>query len=542
MQSPAQPRPVRLGLLLDAKLQERWTAEALRLALAVPGVSLCAIALLRGAAPRRDGRLFALMDQVDRRVRCRRERLFSRVDATRGLAAPLIEVPAAIRGGTWSMDEAAAEGLRGCGADVWLCFTHRPAHRPLPAIARLGVWGLEIGAGTPAVHSWAGAAEIAAACPVTMTAVADYMRPAGADLYRTFGATVGSSVRRNRLRALCKGLRLFARLLAGLVQDGDGWTPPPHASAPPPARYPAGRAPTVAAVTRLCGRIAATVSVNRWARLRWREQWRIAYCFFDRADGQARCAAPRWRYLVPPPDRLWADPFVAEHEGRHFIYFEELAGGEERGRIMTAEVFADAEPGPAVVALERPYHLSYPFVFRWNGAHYMLPETGANRSVELYRCEGLPSAWRLDRVLLDGIAAFDATLWQAAGRWWMFVNIAEPGADCNDELHLYWSDAPVGPWTAHRANPVVSDVRRARSAGPLFAGNGALFRPSQDSSRVYGEAVIINRIDALDEREYRETPVFRIQPGVRGDVRCVHTVGGAGRVGVMDVLVRRRRW
>ena len=537
MAPPAAHPPIRIGVLLDARNQEGWAAEAIRHALAVPGASLHAVALLRDAAPRRAARLFSLVDGLDRRARCRGEPLFARVDATAGLAAPELTVRLADGADGWTLDAAAAARLCGCDVDVWLCFTRRPASRPLPRIARHGVWSLEIGTGTPAACAWAGAAEIIDAAPVTLVAVVDYMRTPGADLYRSFGATIGSSVRRNRLRALCKGLRLFARLLPGLARDGDGWRPPACASVPPPAPYPARSRPTPAAVLRLCRRIAATVSANRWARLRWREQWRIAYCFFDGSGGPAR-----WRYLVPPPDRLWADPFVAEQEGRHFIFFEELAGASGRGRIMAAEVSERGEPGPAVPALERPYHLSYPFLFRWNGAHYMLPETGENRSVELYRCERLPGPWRLDRVLLHDIRAFDATLCEAAGRWWMFVNVAEPGADCNDELHLYWSTSPVGPWTAHAVNPVVTDVRRARGAGPLFCGDGALFRPSQDSSRVYGEAVVLNRVDLLNEREYRESPVMRIRPGPQGGVRCIHTFGGTGRVGVMDLLVRQRRW
>ncbi|HEY7739818.1 MAG TPA: hypothetical protein VIB01_04300 [Steroidobacteraceae bacterium] len=537
MSPPAPHPPIRIGVLLDARRQEGWTAEAIRHALAVPGASLHAVALLRNAAPRRAARLFSLVDGLDRRARCRGEPLFARVDATAGLAAPVLAVRAAGGEGGWTLDAASAARLRDCDVDVWLCFTRRPAARPLPRIARRGVWSLEIGNGTPAASAWAGAAEIIASTPVTMVAVVDYMRAPGADLYRSFGATIGSSVRRNRLRALCKGLRLFARLLPGLARDGDGWSPPAGASVPPPAPYPARSRPTPAAVMRLCSRIAATVSANRWARLRWREQWRIAYCFFDGCGGAAR-----WRYLVPPPDRLWADPFVAEEAGRHFIFFEELAGASGRGRIMAAEVSERGGPGPVVPVLERPYHLSYPFLFRWNGAHYMLPETGENHSVELYRCERLPGPWRLERVLLRDIFAVDATLCEAAGRWWMFVNVAEPGADCNDELHLYWSAVPVGPWTAHAANPVVTDVRRARGAGPLFTGNGALFRPSQDSSRVYGEAVIVNQVEVLNEREYRESPVVRIRPGSQGGVRCIHTFGGSGRVGVMDLLVRHRRW
>jgi hypothetical protein len=172
----------------------------------------------------------------------------------------------------------------------------------------------------------------------------------------------------------------------------------------------------------------------------------------------------------------------------------------------------------------------------------MMPETGENRTVEVYRCERFPDRWALHKVLLSNIAAFDATLVREAGRWWMFVNVAEPGADPNEELHLYWSDSPLGPWAPHVANPVLSDVRRARGAGPLFRRDGVLYRPSQDCSAAYGSAVSINRVDVLSTERYQETPVGRMDPDRAAGMRCMHTFGAAGRLRVLDFVVRRSRW
>ncbi len=188
--------------------------------------------------------------------------------------------------------------------------------------------------------------------------------------------------------------------------------------------------------------------------------------------------------------------------------------------------------------LQWPYHLSYPFVFDWEGTLYMIPDTMENRTVELYRCEEFPHRWRLHRVLLRDLDAVDATLWSDGSRWWMFVNVAEPGVDNTDELHLYWSVTPLGPWTAHPANPVVSDVRCARPAGPLFSRDRNLFRPSQDCSQGYGHSVLINRVQVLSESSYQETAVDRIAADWRRDVGRVHTVGGSKRLRVIDCMAR----
>jgi hypothetical protein len=208
---------------------------------------------------------------------------------------------------------------------------------------------------------------------------------------------------------------------------------------------------------------------------------------------------------------------------------------------MVVEVFEDGEAGAPQIALECSYHLSYPFIFEWEGALYMMPETATNGTLEVYRCEEFPLRWRLERVVLDNISAYDATLWKDGERWWMFVNVAEPGADSSDELHLYWSTTPLGPWTPHRANPIVSDVRSARPAGPIFPRDGMLYRPSQDCSLAYGHSVLVNRVDVLNEDEYRETTVQRVSPGWRKDILHVHTFGGTQRLRVVDYLVRRQQ-
>jgi glycosyltransferase involved in cell wall biosynthesis len=531
--------PVTLGVLLDGKFQEGWVLDAVRQALAAPGVTLAAVALARGTVRQSfASRLHSLLDRLDRRMRCRGEQLFIPTHVAAEFDAPLLNVEVASHSDGWCLDEAGAAALRQREVDVWLCFAANPPRRPMNPVSRLGVWGIEIGQDVSATNIWGGVMELGAESPVTMVSVIDYAEPGDGLLYRTFGATITNSVRRNRLGSLHKGISFFRRILERHARDGDAWR---HAGsgAPVPARYPTLREPTVGAVGRLSWRLASNVAVTRWRSLNWRDQWQVAYYFADESELNFRFE--RLRYLVPPKDRFWADPFAVEHEGRYFIFFEEMSFRTQKGRIMAIEVFENGESGEPQVALERPYHISYPFVFAWDGSLYMMPETAANGTVEVYRCEEFPLRWSLHRTFLDNISAYDATLWRDGDRWWMFVNVAEPGADSSDELHLYWSKTPLGPWTAHRANPVVSDVRCTRPAGPLFSRDGMLYRPSQDCSLAYGHSVLISRVDVLRDDDYRETAVHRISPGWRKDILHVHTLGGSQRLRVVDYMVSRQQ-
>ena len=538
MQNPAAI-PVTLGILLDGRMQEGWVIESLRQALAVPGVRLAAVAITSGIARASfASRLHRLVDLLDERMRCWGEPLFTPTDIAAQFDVPLLKVKADSRGDGWSLDEAGTASLRQCGVDAWLCFAAGAPRRTMDAISRLGVWGIEIGREISATSHWGGATELSAGSPITMVSVVDYAASGDGLLYRTFGATITNSLRRNRLSSLHKAISFFRRILERHARDGDGWcsTVP---RTPVPARYPTLREPTVSAVGRLSWRLLSNVAVNRMRSLKWRDQWQVAYYFADESEVGFRFE--QLRYLVPPKDRFWADPFAVEHEGRYFIFFEEMPFRTNKGHIMAIEVFENGEAGEPQIALERPYHVSYPFVFAWEGSLYMMPETAANGTIEVYRCEGFPFNWKLHRVVLDNINAYDATLWKDSDRWWMFVNVAEQGADSSDELHLYWGATPLGPWTPHRANPVVSDVRSARPAGPLFSREGVLYRPSQDCSLAYGHSVLINRVDVLREDEYRETEIQRISPGWRKDILHVHTLGGNGRLKVIDYLVSRKQ-
>lgn len=531
-------------MLLDGRTQEHWVLEALQQALALPGVRLGTVALVSerpssGIAMT----VHRLVDAIDQRLRCRGARLFNSVDVIAALGKPVqMSIPTVSRGARWIPDEEGTALLSSAGADVWLCLTAALPAATFPRVCSMGVWGMEIG-NTPAADVWAGAMEVAMRNNITVARVVDYTRKSQV-LYRVYGATIKNSARRNRLVTLSKAVSFFRRLLRDRTQLQEGHVPHGKEPSPGPELLPevaASGAATVSAAFRLAWRLTAEVACNRWQAAAGRAQWQMGY-FFAGENVDVAHRPDRLHRLVPPRDRDWADPFVIQRDGRRFIFFEEMPYQTGKGHISAIEILANGEPGAARMVLERPYHLSYPFVFEWNGELYMLPETAQNRTIELYRCEEFPSRWTLQQVLLENISAFDATLWRQDDRWWLFVNVAEAGASPSEELHLYWSESPLGPWVAHQANPVISDARYARSAGPLFVREGVLYRPSQDCSSAYGTAVSVNRVEVLDLRNYRETPVGRIHSGWYPDMLGVHTFSSSGAVRVIDYKVRRSRW
>jgi hypothetical protein len=348
--------------------------------------------------------------------------------------------------------------------------------------------------------------------------------------YQSWTRTYSLSVARHRDQLLAKTAEFAVRALRELHRSGRSWLE----QCPPASGFS----------TNVCDESSLAPILRRIARRGVEkalgiDQWFLALRFGAAATPAADLAG--YVRLLPPKDRDWADPFPLEKNGRHFVFFEELPYAAGKAHIAMIEVRRDGASTPPVRVLERDYHLSYPFVFEHDGRLYMIPETGRNGTVELYRCEDFPLGWRLERVLLEGVRLVDATLHRDAGRWWMFAN-GGTGRVFDDELHIFHAERLHGEWQPHARNPVKSDARCARPAGRLYWRNGSLYRPAQICVPRYGAGLSLNRVQQLTPHAYAERQVERVLPEASQGILGLHTLNRAGELTVIDAFTRRSRF
>jgi hypothetical protein len=250
-----------------------------------------------------------------------------------------------------------------------------------------------------------------------------------------------------------------------------------------------------------------------------------------------------WRKLPDDRTRFYADPFPLLHEGRLTLFVEDFVHRLGRGIISAVAFGPDGPLGAPEPVLEEPYHLSYPFVFVRDGEVWMIPESCAAGTVDLYRAKNYPGGWVKEATLVSGLAASDATLIEHDGRWWMFATVRDGGGGAfSDTLHL-WSAADFrGPWTPHPGNPVLIDIASARPAGRIVARDGALFRPVQDCRRGYGAALAIARITQLDDAGFSQSVESILTPGPLWPGRRLHTLNADGGFEFIDGSARVRRF
>jgi hypothetical protein len=248
-----------------------------------------------------------------------------------------------------------------------------------------------------------------------------------------------------------------------------------------------------------------------------------------------------FQVVSPPKDRFYADPFLIRRDGKNYLFFEDYPFNFGKGMISFVEVDGHGTCSQPQVALEREYHLSYPFVFDHDGTIYMVPESLEARRVDLYRAAEFPRVWTLEKTLLEGVSAVDPTIFFHDGKFWLFVSGVASAKCINEDLHLFYSNDLYEKWIPHPKNPIVSDVRRARSAGHLFLHEGRLIRPAQDCSPRYGRAVCFNQIEELSETEYRERPIAIIGPEWHPANCGTHTFNQTATLQVTDgrVLIPR---
>jgi len=357
-------------------------------------------------------------------------------------------------------------------------------------------------------------------------------------LYRSFASANFNSLARNRGATLWKSAAFPSRAARAFAE---GREPPFDGGPTLESERAVARTPGALEIARRVATVTARVVRNRW---RLRREDRIWFVALRRRRQEPLVDDPLdgFEPLPCPPDRFHADPMlVLDDRGAHHLFFEDADRASGIGVIAWRAIESDGRAGPSRVVLEADHHLSYPYVFRWRDDYYMIPETVEKRTIELHRAVEFPLHWRLEKVLFHDVVAADTTVLEHAGRLWLFTAMSTGGAALNDELFLFHSATPSGEWVPHPWNPIVSDVRRARPAGPLFHDAGRLWRPGQDCAGDYGAALWLSRVDVLDEHRYRETPMRRIDPGWTPGGLCTHTYASAGAFEVLDGRVWQPR-
>jgi hypothetical protein len=233
--------------------------------------------------------------------------------------------------------------------------------------------------------------------------------------------------------------------------------------------------------------------------------------------------------------RILADPYcIVNADGSITILAERLNHWVGKGKIYQIVVqHGDPQIAHFSSLFSITPHLSYPHVIKDGLDMYLTVESHEINNALLWRLQ-TDNLWQFEKVLLP-CPAIDPTVYYDGRLWWLFCGLADHP---NDKLYLFYAPSLLSKWIAHPLNPVKVDRGNARPAGSLFAVDGKLIRPAQDSSQTYGGRLILNQITTLTTEIFTEIPYRILAPS--DDYYCdgLHTIAAAGDYTVID----GKRW
>lgn len=195
-----------------------------------------------------------------------------------------------------------------------------------------------------------------------------------------------------------------------------------------------------------------------------------------------------------------ADPFIFQKKNKWYMFMEVFNKSRNLGEIGMATSEDGVRWAYRSIVLREQFHLSYPYVFEHKQEIWMIPETGMDNSVRLYRAKDFPQKWTLEKKLITGRSYTDPSIFQHKGVWWMFVSHNK-----SRDLFLYFADDLMGPWQMHPDSPIVYfQPEKARCAGRVVKIDGKLIRFAQDCEHDYGKSVSAFHIECLDKKHYNE--------------------------------------
>lgn len=225
-------------------------------------------------------------------------------------------------------------------------------------------------------------------------------------------------------------------------------------------------------------------------------EWEVAY----RQYGERDC---KYTIVDAPKDTCIADPFLYYANDKHYLFVELFENRKNKACIAYYE-FVNGKPVYQGKIIEQPYHMSYPCVFEYKGEHYMIPETSANHSIDIYKATKFPTGWEKIKCLVSGTRYVDTTVFRMNGGFY---------AVSYQKTSQGWRlDAFILDMENLSMKMIASKCYAANIGRPAgnFICDHELLRPAQNCSVKYGEHLILYSVDQISATQYDEHEKTRI--------------------------------
>ena len=226
--------------------------------------------------------------------------------------------------------------------------------------------------------------------------------------------------------------------------------------------------------------------------------WRVAEA--PLADGwsprapESLCDERQWRTLPQPSCYgFLADPF---HDPTGNGILAEAMRHDGRGVIVRLE-------GSNVQQLQiHGGHCSFPASFVYGGRTFIVPETSGWSGLRLLELSATGTVDRGALRIPGDPRILDPILHLHDGAVFLFGNLAGEG---DGVLRLWVAGTLFDTFAEHPDSPIRISPAGGRMGGLILAHDDSFYRVGQDSSRGYGDGLLLFHIDQLSRHGYRES-------------------------------------
>jgi len=233
--------------------------------------------------------------------------------------------------------------------------------------------------------------------------------------------------------------------------------------------------------------------------------------------------------IFPESNTFIADPFLFKYNKDYYAFFE--SWDYNYGTIYCSKLDENYNFTRIEKCLDLKFHLSFPCIFSYKNSIYMIPETGAQKQIMLYRCSDFPKKWEYVKSIKKDIYAPDVSIFIKDKIIYIFTCNKE--GDC---LKIFYSTDLFENFKEHSINN--TSTKYARNAGNIFKFNGEMYRPCQICKPTYGYAIGINKIDNFSETKYSETLIKVINPDWFPELTGTHTLNICDNLLITDGRLR----
>ena len=235
-------------------------------------------------------------------------------------------------------------------------------------------------------------------------------------------------------------------------------------------------------------------------------------------------------------DRFYADPFLLRSKDDSIsILLEDFTFDDKYGKIAVMKFDKNFMQLNHKVLLDTKSHLSYPFIFTENDKIYVFPESSKAGILACYEYDHINETFTFLQNILD-LPLLDATILRHEKKYWIFGTVGNTDKDY--QLHVFYSQNLLGPYTPHFQNPVATGLDGIRSAGSFIEVDGIIYRPTQNCKNLYGESITINKLTELNKENVAEEPYMTIYINKKNrlnhGVQTIHTINAIGNMIVVD--------